>query len=103
MYAVIESGSKKYRVSAGETLVVDRLKAEPGSEHTLQRVLFVSNEGKFSVGNPVVQNASVVADVVEHKRGPKVVAFKMKRRKGYHKSIGHRQELTVVKVKEIKA
>lgn len=102
MYAVVESGSKKYRVSAGDTLVVDRLKAEPGQEHTLQRVLFVSNEGKLSVGNPVVQNASVVADVVEHKRGPKLIAFKMKRRKGYHRTVGHRQELTVLKIKEIK-
>lgn len=102
MYAVVESGSKKYRVSAGDTLEVDRLNAEPGQEHTLQRVLLVSNDGKISVGTPVVQNASVVADVVEHKRGPKVVAFKMKRRKGYHRTVGHRQELTVLKIKEIK-
>lgn len=102
MYAVIESGSKKYRVSAGDTLVVDRLETEAGKEHTLQRVLFVSNEGKFSVGAPVVQNASVIADVVEHKRGPKLIAFKMKRRKGYHRTVGHRQELTVLKIKEIK-
>lgn len=103
MYAVVESGSKKYRVSAGDTLVVDRLNAEPGSEHALDRVLFVSNEGQFSVGTPVIQNASVIADVVEHKRGPKVVAFKMRRRKGYHRTVGHRQELTVLKIKEIKA
>lgn len=102
MYAVVESGSKKYRVSAGDTLVVDRIKAETGKEHTLDRVLFVGNEGKFSVGAPVVANASVIADVVEHKRGPKVVAFKMKRRKGYHRTVGHRQELTVLKIKEIK-
>jgi large subunit ribosomal protein L21 len=102
MYAVVESGSKKYRVSAGDTLVVDRVDAEPGKEHTLNRVLFVSNEGKFSVGAPTVQNASVLADVVEHKRGPKVIAFKMKRRKGYHRTVGHRQELTVLKIKEIK-
>jgi large subunit ribosomal protein L21 len=102
MYAVIESGSKKYRVSAGDTLVVDRVEAEPGTEHTLSRVLFVSNEGKFSVGTPVVQNASVLADVLEHKRGPKLIAFKMKRRKGYHRTVGHRQELTVLKIKEIK-
>jgi large subunit ribosomal protein L21 len=102
MYAVVESGSKKYRVSAGDTLVVDRLDAEAGQEHTLQRVLFVSNEGKFSVGAPVVENASVIADVVEHKRGPKLIAFKMKRRKGYHRTVGHRQELTVLKIKEIK-
>ena len=102
MYAVIESGSKKYRVSAGDTLVVDRLEAEAGQEYTLPRVLYVNNEGKFSVGAPLVQNASVLADVLEHKRGPKVIAFKMKRRKGYHRTVGHRQELTVLKIKEIK-
>jgi large subunit ribosomal protein L21 len=102
MYAVVESGSKKYRVAAGDTLVVNRIEAEAGKEHTLDRVLFVSNEGKFSVGTPLVKNATVVADVVEHKRGPKVVAFKMKRRKGYHRTVGHRQEQTVLKIKEIK-
>jgi large subunit ribosomal protein L21 len=102
MYAVVESGSKKYRVAAGDTLVVNRIEAEAGKEHTLDRVLFVSNEGKFSIGTPLVKNATVVADVVEHKRGPKVIAFKMKRRKGYHRTVGHRQEQTVLKIKEIK-
>jgi large subunit ribosomal protein L21 len=102
MYAVVESGSKKYRVAAGDTLVVNRIEAEAGKEHTLDRVLFVSNEGKFSIGAPLVKNATVVADVVEHKRGPKVIAFKMKRRKGYHRTVGHRQEQTVLKIKEIK-
>ncbi|HTG44927.1 MAG TPA: 50S ribosomal protein L21 [Verrucomicrobiae bacterium] len=102
MYAVVESGSKKYRVSAGDILVVDRLVAEPGQEHRLDRVLLVSGEGKLSVGTPMVQNAAVIADVVEHKRGPKVFAFKMKRRKGYHRTVGHRQEQTVLKIKEIK-
>ena len=102
MYAVVQSGSSKYRVSAGDTLVVNRLKAEPGNEYTLDRVLLVSNDGKISVGAPHVQNATVLADVVEHKRGPKVIAFKMKRRKGYHRTVGHRQEQTVLKIKEIK-
>ena len=102
MYAVVESGSKKYRVSAGETLVVDRIEAEAGQEHSFPRVLLVSGDGKVSVGTPIVQNATVTADVVEHKRGPKVVAFKMKRRKGYHRTVGHRQEQTVLKIKEIK-
>jgi large subunit ribosomal protein L21 len=102
MYAVVESGSKKYRVAAGDTLVVNRVEAEAGKEFTLDRVLLVSNEGKISVGAPLVKNATVVADVVKHQRGPKVVAFKMKRRKGYHRTVGHRQEQTVLKIKEIK-
>jgi large subunit ribosomal protein L21 len=103
MYAVVESGSKTYRVQAGDTVTVDRLVAEAGQAYTFDRVLLVNNDGKVSVGRPLIDQASVVADVVEHKRGPKVIAFKMKRRKGYHRTVGHRQELTVLKIKEIKA
>lgn len=101
MYAVVEAGSKKIRVKAGDTLVLDRVKAEAGQPFTFDRVLLVNNGGKISVGMPTVANASVVADVVEHKRGPKLIAFKMKRRKGYHRTVGHRQEQSVLKVKEI--
>ena len=102
MYAVLETGSKQYRVSTGDTLEVERLALEAGQPVTFDRVLLVNNDGKLSVGSPTVANAAVVADVVEHIRGEKKVAFKMKRRKGYRKTIGHRQELTVVKIKEIK-
>ena len=102
-YSIIETGSKQYRVSAGDTLEVERLGVEAGQPVTFDRVLLVNNEGKVAVGSPTVASASVVADVVEHIRGEKKIAFKMKRRKGYHKTIGHRQELTVVKIKEIKS
>ena len=101
MYAVLETGSKQYRVSAGDTLEIERLTAEAGQPITFDRVLLVNAEGKVSVGAPTVTGATVVADVVAHIRGEKKLTFKMKRRKGYHKSIGHRQELTVVKVKAI--
>ena len=103
MYAVIETGSKQYRVAAGDTIEVELLKAEAGKTVALDRVLLVANGDKISVGTPTVDKATVVADVLEHKRGPKTVAFKMRRRKGYHKTIGHRQELTVLKIKEINA
>jgi large subunit ribosomal protein L21 len=102
MYAVLETGSKQYRVSAGDQVEVERLATEVGQAVTLDRVLLVNNEGKISVGSPTVANAAVIADVVGHIRGEKKIAFKMKRRKGYHKTIGHRQELTVLKIKEIK-
>jgi large subunit ribosomal protein L21 len=102
-YSVIETGSKQYRVAAGDTLEVERLAVDAGQPFTFDRVLLVNNDGKVTVGSPTVASATVVADVVEHIRGEKKVAFKMKRRKGYHKTIGHRQELTVVKIKEIKA
>ncbi|HEY3861703.1 MAG TPA: 50S ribosomal protein L21 [Verrucomicrobiae bacterium] len=102
MYAIIESGSKQYRVSAGDTVQVERLPVEAGKTFTFERVLLVNNEGKTTFGAPAVAKATVEADVVEHIRGEKKVTFKMKRRKGYHKKIGHRQELSVVKIKEIK-
>lgn len=103
MYAVLETGSKQYRVSAGDTLEVERLTIEAGQPVTFDRVLLVADGAKVTVGSPTVTGASVVADVVEHVRGDKKVTFKMKRRKGYHKTIGHRQELTIVKIKDIKA
>lgn len=102
MYAVVETGSKQYRVTAGDTLEIERVSAEAGQPYTFDRVLLVNHDGKVSVGSPTVSQASVVADVVGHVRGPKKVAFKMKRRKGYHRTVGHRQELTVVRIKEIK-
>ena len=82
MYAVLETGGKQYRVAAGDTLEIERLEVEAGKAFTFDRVLLVSNDGKHSVGVPI--------------------AFKMRRRKGYHRTVGHRQELTVVKIKEIK-
>ena len=102
MYAVLETGSKQYRVAAGDRLEIERLDIEAGKPVTFDRILLVNNDGKLTVGSPTVAAASVVADVVEHIRGEKKIAFKMKRRKGYHRTVGHRQELTVVKITEIK-
>jgi large subunit ribosomal protein L21 len=103
MYAVLETGSKQYRVAAGDRLEIERLAVEAGQSVTFDRVLMVNQDGKVTVGSPTVASASILADVVEHIRGEKKIAFKMKRRKGFHKTIGHRQELTVVQIKEIKA
>jgi len=103
MYAVLETGGKQYRVSAGDTLEVERIPAETGQSVRLDRVLLVNNDGKVSVGSPLVSGAAVTAGVVEHIRGDKKVIWKMRRRKGYHKKQGHRQELTVLKIKEITA
>src|ERR1700761_1015818 len=102
MYAVLETGSKQYRVTAGDTLEIERLEAETGKPFTFDRVLMVSNDGKLTMGSPTIAKATIVADVVAHKRGEKKIAFKMKRRKGYHRTVGHRQELTVIKITDIK-
>jgi large subunit ribosomal protein L21 len=101
MYAVLETGCKQYRVAAGDTLEIELLPVTAGQVHPFDRVLLINQEGNVTVGNPVIAGATIKADIVSHIRGDKVVAFKMRRRKGYHKKIGHRQELTVVKVTEI--
>jgi large subunit ribosomal protein L21 len=103
MYAVLETGSKQYRVAAGDTLEIERLETEAGKPVTFDRVLLVNNEGKVTIGSPTVSGATVAADVVAHKRDEKKLTYKMKRRKGYRKTIGHRQELTVVKITAINA
>ena len=102
MYAVIETGGKQYRVAPGDTIEIERLETEAGKPHTFDRVLLVSNDGKVAVGTPTVSAAFVQGDVQEHFRGEKKIAFKMKRRKGYHRTVGHRQELTRVKITDIK-
>src|SRR5262245_13430843 len=102
MYAVFETGGKQYRVAPGDTLEIERLTVDAGQTHAFERVLLVNQDGVVAIGSPTVPSASVVVDVIEHKRGEKKISFKMKRRKGYHRTIGHRQELTVVRIKEIK-
>ncbi len=100
-YAVIETGGKQYRVEAADTLRVERLPAEVGARITIQPVLAVSDGATLTIGRPYVEQAEVVATVVDHVRGAKVVAFRKKRRKGYNRKQGHRQEQTVLKIESI--
>ncbi len=101
-YAVVETGGKQYRVEAGQTFDIERLQAEAGTEVELAEVLAVSNGNEIKIGKPYVEGAKVVLTVVDDaKRGEKVVSFKKRRRKGYERKIGHRQELTTVTVKSI--
>lgn len=102
MYAVVETGGKQYRVAAGDKLEVEKLPVEAGQSYTFDKVLLVNNDGTVKLGVPTVDGASVDASVVEHVKGDKVIAFKFKRRKGYRKKKGHRQNLSVVEIKEIK-
>ena len=102
MYAIIKTGGKQYRVAPGDLLEVEFLPGEAGHSVTLDRVLCVAQEGKVTAGTPTIANASVVAEVVEQLRGPKKVAFKMKRRKANRRKVGHRQDLTRIKIGEIK-
>ena len=102
-YAVIETGGKQYRVKENDTLTVETLQADEGAEVELDQVLAVSDGKSLVVGKPLVEGAKVTATVVSHKRGDKVVNFKKKRRKGYSRKIGHRQNQTVLKVKSLGA
>lgn len=102
-YAVIKTGGKQYRVEPGDTLDVELVDAEPGAQTTFTDVLLHSDGDNLTVGNPVIKGAEVTAEVVERVKGPKVVAFKYRRRKGYHRTVGHRQKYCRVKISEIKA
>ncbi len=102
-YAVIQTGGKQYRVAEGDTLSVEKLDIAPGSETQFSEVLLVSGEGGARVGTPFVAGASVTAEVVEQGKAPKVIAYKYKRRKGYHRTVGHRRQLTTLKIKSIAA
>ncbi|MCP4659664.1 MAG: 50S ribosomal protein L21 [bacterium] len=105
MYAVIETGGKQYRVEPGDTIDVERLPgaSEERPEVVFDRVLLVGREGGVKVGDPVVAGAEVRGDLVAEVRGPKVVVFKMKRRKGYRRKNGHRQDLLRVRIRDIQA
>ncbi len=101
MYAVIKTGGKQYRVAEGELLTVERLPGEPGESVALDEVLMVGEGASASVGSPTVDGATVAAEIVEQSRGEKVIVFKKKRRKGYRRRKGHRQDQTVLRITEI--
>lgn len=101
MYAVIESGGKQYKVSEGAVIRVEKLPGETGGTVEFDRVLAVGNSEKISVGTPVLENASVTAEVLSHGRGGKIIAYKFKRRKDTDRKVGHRQDYTELKIKEI--
>lgn len=103
MYAVIKSGGKQHRVNVDELLKVELLKAEKGETIKIEDVLMVVDGDDYKIGQPVVEGASVEAEVVEHGRGKKIRIVKHKRRKHYHKEQGHRQWYTLLRIKAINA
>jgi large subunit ribosomal protein L21 len=103
MYAVIKTGGKQYRVSAGQKLKVEQIPADVGAEITLDQVLMVGEGESVKVGAPLVAGASVKCTVVSHGRHDKVKIFKMRRRKHYQKRQGHRQNYTELRIDAIAA
>jgi large subunit ribosomal protein L21 len=105
MYAIVEAGGKQHRVEVGQRVAVERIwpGAEPGSEVTFERVLMVRDEQRVRVGKPALEGVTVKGTLLRELRGDKVLIFKKKRRKGYRKSAGHRQNLAEVRIDAIEA
>jgi large subunit ribosomal protein L21 len=101
MYAVIKTGGKQYRVTPGEKLKIEQIPADIGSEIVLDQVLMVADGEALKVGAPLVVGATVKATVVAHGRGDKIKIFKMRRRKHYRKTQGHRQNFTEIRIETI--
>ena len=102
MYAIIATGGKQYKVAEGDVIRVEKLGVEAGGTYTFDQVLAVNND-KLVIGNPTVDGATVTASVIGDGKAKKVVVYKYKRKTGYHKKNGHRQQYTAVKIDKINA
>lgn len=102
MFAVIRTGGKQYKVQKDDVVKVEKLDGEAGSKVDLDEVLFVGGDKAAKVGNPLVKGAKVVAEIIAQDRAPKITVFKKKRRQNYRRKKGHRQHITVLRIKDIK-
>jgi large subunit ribosomal protein L21 len=103
-YAIIQTGGRQFRVQPGDVIDVELLGAEAGTEAVFEEVLLASDGKDVKIGEPLLKGAKVTGEVLEAERkAPKVISYKFKRRKGYHRTVGHRQRHTRVKIGEIKA
>ena len=102
MYAIIATGGKQYKVSEGDIITIEKLGVEAGEKVTFDQVLVVGGDD-LKVGDPTVAGATVEASVVENGKAKKVIVYKYKRKSGYHKKNGHRQQYTAVKIEKINA
>lgn len=101
VYAILKVGGEQHRVTKGQTVTINKIEKETGSDIEFDTVLMVKNGETTTVGAPTVEGCKVVAEIVNHKRGDKVKVFKFKRRQNYARTIGHRDWLTEVKIKDI--
>ena len=101
MYAIVDIAGQQFKVEQGQEVFVHRLEGNEGDKVEFDKVLLVDNDGKVKVGKPMVKGAKIDAKIVNHLRGDKVIVFKKKRRKGFQKSNGHRQEMTKVLIENI--
>lgn len=101
MYAIIKTGGKQHKVSAGDVLAIEKISGDKGDSVVFEEVLMVAGDDGIHVGTPFVYGAKVVAEVLAQVKAAKICVFRMKRRKGYHKKTGHRQKITNIRIKEI--
>jgi large subunit ribosomal protein L21 len=102
MYAVIKSGGKQYKVAPGDRVKLEKIEAAKGASVIFEQVLMIGGD-EVKVGSPLVENAAVRGTVESQGRGNKIIVYKFKRRKGYHKKQGHRQDYTMVRIDEVQA
>ena len=102
-YAIIQTGGKQYKVATGDVIEVDKLEVQPGTETSFSDVIFFAQGEEVKTDAEALKGATVVGEVVAQIKGKKVIAFKYRRRKGYHRTVGHRQKLTKVKITAINA
>jgi len=101
MYAVVKTGGKEYRISQGDLIRVEKMEGKVGDQVTMKDILMVSHEGQVQVGNPLLVNAVITGEIVQQVKGKKVLTYKMKRRKNYRRTKGHRQTYTYIRVNDI--
>jgi large subunit ribosomal protein L21 len=101
MYAIVEIQGQQFKVEKDQKIFVHRLESEEGASLEFNKVLLIDNEGTVKVGTPTVEGAKVSGKIIEHVRGDKVLVFKKKRRKGYKKSRGHRQDFSQILIENI--
>ncbi|MBP7460560.1 MAG: 50S ribosomal protein L21 [Candidatus Delongbacteria bacterium] len=101
MYAIIHADEVQYKVEEGLTIRIDKKDFEPGTKVTIATVAFLSDGQHSLIGKPLIDDASVEAEIVGHEKGDKVISFKKRRRKGYSRKIGHRQQYTLLKINKI--
>ena len=102
MYAIVETGGKQYKVEPGQILKVEKLDVPIGEEVSIDKVLFINDGENIKAGTPFVENAKVVAEILETAKDKKIIVFKYKRRKNYRRKKGHRQWYSKIRIKEIK-
>jgi large subunit ribosomal protein L21 len=101
MYAVIKTGGKQHRVSEGDVIAIEKISGGKGDQVVFDQVLMVGKDNDIRIGRPVVEGAKVVGEILAQDKAAKLIVFKMKKRKGFHKKNGHRQQLTSMRIKEI--